>query len=174
MRDTLLKLPEELRPVLREPLGILLRDTRALLGLLEEKNPPRLVSVGDVITAGLLIAGVKPDVVVVDSIVMRAPAPEWVREAIGKFEGREVRVKNPAGTITPELREALETAKPPLKLVVEGEEDLATIPAVLSSPPGSLVVYGQPGSGTVAVEVTEKKREEFLKLLERFEKVVSP
>jgi hypothetical protein len=172
--NLVLKLPEEMRPVLRRPLGILLRDAQSFLGFLKEKNPPRLVAVGDVVTASLLEAGVEPDIVVVDSTVMRSPVEEDVRKVIKRFKGREVKVKNPAGTITPELRRTLKTARPPVKVVVEGEEDLATIPAVLSSPIGSLVVYGQPGQGLVAVEVTGEKREEFLKFLQRFEKMAPP
>jgi hypothetical protein len=172
--DLVLKLPEEMRPVLKRPLGILLKDTQSFMKFLKEKNPPRLVAVGDVVTASLLAAGVEPDVVIVDSIVMKSPAEKDMCEVIERFKGREVKVKNPAGTLTPELRRALKTARPPMKVVVKGEEDLATIPAVLSSPLGSLVVYGQPGQGLVAVEVTEEKREEFLKFLQQFERAALP
>jgi hypothetical protein len=172
--NLVLKLPEEMRPVLRRPLGILFKDPQSFLRFLKEKNPPRLVAVGDVVTASLLEAGVEPDIIVVDSTVMRSPAGEDVLKVIERFTVHEVKVRNPAGTITPELRRTLKTVRPPVKVAVEGEEDLATIPAVLSSPLGSLVVYGQPGEGLVAVEVTEEKREEFLKLLRRFEKMAPP
>ena len=40
-----------------------------------------------------------------------------------------------------------------MKIVVEGEEDLATLPAILYAPPGSVVVYGQPDEGSVLVKV---------------------
>jgi hypothetical protein len=172
--NLVLKLPEEMRPVLRRPLGILLKDTQSFLEFLKEKNPPKLVTVGDVVTASLLAAGVEPDVAIVDSFVMRSPAGKDVLKVIERFKGHEVKVKNPAGTITPELQKTLKTARPPAKVAVEGEEDLATIPAVLSSPLGSIVVYGQPDQGLVAVEVTEEKREEFLKFLQRFERMAPP
>lgn len=170
--DVVLKLPEVMRSALRKPLGLLLKDVVALLEYLGDKTPTRLVSVGDVVTSNLLAAGKKPDIVVVDSIAMRSPVAKGVRERIEGFEAREIKVKNPAGTITPELRKALEDTQLPVKIVVDGEEDLATLPAVISSPLGSVVVYGQPGEGLVAIEVTAEKREEFLKFLERFEKLV--
>ena len=57
----------------------------------------------------------------------------------------------------------------PLKIYVEGEEDLATLPAVLLSPTGSMVAYGQPGEGVVLVEVDESKKKEFEEYVEFFE-----
>lgn len=136
---------------------------------LRQLHPPRVITVGDVVTAKLLEAGIRPDVAVVDMKVMRVPADEKTKRAMETFDAKVVRVKNQAGTITPALRKALEVAKPPTKIVVEGEEDLATLPAVLSAPLGSVVVYGQPGEGLVLVEVTEPKRREFEMLLKQFQ-----
>ena len=164
----MLRLPDELRPLLKRPLGQLFTNVAAAVERLQQLHPAELIAVGDVVTAGLLEAGLKPDVAVVDMMVMRSPVDEKTKRVIENFEVEIVRVKNPAGTITRELREALEEAKPLLKIVVDGEEDLATIPAVLSAPLGSVVVYGQPGEGVVLVEVTEAKRREFVELLKRF------
>jgi len=163
-----LRLPDELRPLLKRPLGQLFPNVAAAVERLQQLHPAKLIAVGDVVTAELLEAGLKPDVAVVDMMVMRSPVDEKTKRVIENFEVEVVRVKNPAGTITRELREALEEAKPLLKIVVDGEEDLATIPAVLSAPLGSVVVYGQPGEGVVLVEVTEAKRREFVELLKRF------
>lgn len=164
----MLELPDEVRPLLKRPLGQLFPDVAAAIERLRQLHPPRLITVGDVVAAELLEAGIMPDVVVVDMKVMRLPVDEKTRRAVEAFEATVVRVKNQAGSITPELREALEAAKPPLKIVVEGEEDLATLPAVLSAPLGSAVIYGQPGEGLVLVEVTEPKRREFEMLLKQF------
>jgi uncharacterized protein (UPF0218 family) len=38
-------------------------------------------------------------------------------------------------------------------VVVDGEEDLATLPALVAAPTGASIVYGQPGEGMVLVEV---------------------
>lgn len=167
VRQTLL-LPEGLRSSLKRPLGQLFPSISAAVDRLKKLSPPRFIVVGDVVTADFISAGVSPDVAVVDFVVMREPATEKIKKAIDSFDAKVVRVKNPAATITPELRKALKEASPPLKIVVEGEEDLAAIPAVLSAPLGSVVAYGQPKEGVVLVEVTEAKRREFEILLNQF------
>ena len=164
----MLKLPDEVRPLLKRPLGQLFSSVTTAIEHLQQLRPARLIAVGDIVTAELLEAGLKPDVAVVDFAVMRSPVDKKIRRTIDLFKTKIVRAKNPAGTITRELRIALEKAKPPLKIIVDGEEDLATIPAVLSAPLGSVVVYGQPDEGIVLVEVTEPKRREFEMLLEQF------
>ncbi|MGA8855944.1 MAG: DUF359 domain-containing protein [Candidatus Bathyarchaeia archaeon] len=55
-------------------------------------------------------------------------------------------------------------------VVVDGEEDLLTLPAILSSPDKSLVVYGQPSVGIVLVRVTPEKKKDVTKLVEEMEK----
>lgn len=164
----MLKLPDEVRPLLKRPLGQLFSSVTTAIEYLQQLRPTRLIAVGDIVTAELLEAGLKLDVAVVDFVVMRSPVDKKIRRTIDSFDAKIVRVKNPAGTITQELRAVLDEAKPPLKIIVDGEEDLATLPAVLSAPPGSVVVYGQPYNGVVIVEVTESKRREFEALLEQF------
>lgn len=165
----MLRLPEEARQSLKRPLGKLFRSTEDAVKHIRRSRPARLIAVGDVVTAELLSAGLKPDVVVVDFMVMRFPASDDVRGAIDSYSVPEVKVENSAGAITPELQDALEKAEPPVKIIVEGEEDLATIPAVLTAPEGSVVAYGQPGEGMVLIEVSEQKKREFKKILNLFE-----
>ncbi len=164
----MLKLPDEVRPLLKRPLGQLFSSVTTAIEYLQQLRPTRLIAVGDIVTAELLEAGLMLDVAVVDFVVMRSPVDKKIRRTIDLFDAKIVRVKNPAGTITQELRAVLDEAKPPLKIIVDGEEDLATLPAVLSAPLGSVVVYGQPYEGVVIVEVTESKRREFEALLEQF------
>jgi len=52
--------------------------------------------------------------------------------------------------------------------VIDGEEDLLTLPAILLAPLSSLVLYGQWDRGAVMVEVTEEMKNQVKKLLERF------
>ncbi|TOF02143.1 DUF359 domain-containing protein, partial [Vibrio parahaemolyticus] len=60
---------------------------------------------------------------------------------------------NPPGTITEELLDAIIKAYEINKtgnkvlIVVDGEEDLAVLPCVITAPPGTVVLYGQPGEG---------------------------
>jgi uncharacterized protein (UPF0218 family) len=163
-----LLLTEKLRAHLKRPLGQLFPDIATAVEHLRKLRPTRLTTVGDFVTAKFIGAGVKPDVAVVDFLVTREPVTEDIKELINSLDVKVVHVKNPAGTITPEMREVFASAKPPLKIIVDGEEDLATIPAVLSAPQGSVVVYGQPSGGVVLVKVTESKRREFADLLKEF------
>ncbi|MEA1904275.1 MAG: DUF359 domain-containing protein [Candidatus Hadarchaeota archaeon] len=164
----MLRLPEEVRQSLKRPLGELFRTTEEAVERLRKASPARLITVGDIVTAEFLRAGLKPDVVVVDFMVMRSSAREEIKRTIDAYSTPVRRVKNPAGILTPGLREELEGAALPLKIVVDGEEDLATLPAVLAAPVGSIVAYGQPGEGLVLVEVTEGKKQEFQELLSKF------
>ncbi|MHA2499708.1 MAG: DUF359 domain-containing protein [Candidatus Hodarchaeales archaeon] len=49
--------------------------------------------------------------------------------------------------------------------MVSGEEDLLTIPAVISSPIGAVVIYGQPNVGLVLIEITEDIQQKFQEIL---------
>ena len=72
-----------------------------------------------------------------------------------------VQVKNPQGTITQEAITAIQKAlqsKEQTQIVVEGEEDLLTLITVLYAPENSMVIYGQPNKGIVAVKVTAQKK----------------
>jgi len=161
-------LPTEVRPLLKRPLGELFTSTAAAVEHIQRLRPIRLIAVGDVVAAELLAAGLKPDLMVVDFKVKRAPAGDETRGAIDAYKIHAVRVRNPAGTVTPELYNAFESIRLPAKIIVEGEEDLATLPAVLTAPIGSVIAYGQPNEGMVLVEVTKRKKREFQKLLKLF------
>jgi uncharacterized protein (UPF0218 family) len=158
------RLPEELREVLRRPLGRLFQGVDQALQALGK--PKLLASVGDAVTSELMRRGIRPDLAVVDHHIMREPISEEMK-ALLKWPTRTVKVRNPPGTLTEELMEALKLPKP-LRIEVEGEEDLATLACGFLLPEGAVILYGQPGKGVVAVEVTAQKREEFLKLFEEF------
>jgi hypothetical protein len=86
------------------------------------------------------------------------------------FEGKIlVRVKNPQGTITEEaiaaIRDALESDEH-FHILVDGEEDLLALIAVLFAPEKSLIVYGQPYTGIVVVEVTPEKKAAAMEILD--------
>lgn len=166
--ERILVLPDEVRPILQRPLGKLFTDISKAIKHIRKLRPVRLITVGDIVTSGFLNAGLKPDIAVVDFIVMRSQAGEKIKGLIESFDAPAVRLKNPAGVITPELWKSFENARFPVKIIVEGEEDLAALPAVITAPNGSVVVYGQPKEGVVLVEVTDKKRGEFQKLLKKF------
>src|SRR5258708_1742661 len=74
-------------------------------------------------------------------------------------------IANPAGIIRSDLMKALEAMTP--LIVVDGEEDLAAVAAVLSAPLNAAVYYGQPNEGMVEMVVTEELKEKFFSALTR-------
>ena len=78
------------------------------------------------------------------------------------------RVRNDPGTIGSQawaaVDEAIESGD--AIMIVEGEEDLLTLVAMVVAPLGSLVIYGQPGEGLVLVEVDDSARKKAWSLLE--------
>lgn len=173
---TIRVLTPELRRELKLPLGLLIRGsprytTERLKEIVDEKKPEKLIAVGDRASRSIIRKGIRLDVAVVDNRVMRKP----IRPITLKTD-KTYRVDNPAGTLTDEAWQVMAEAirhNGRVKVLVEGEEDLLTLAAVLSSPEGSMVVYGQPRSGIVAIDVTEATKERFRRIVERMEEGVS-
>jgi len=161
----------ELRVKLKEPFGELIKgsfdETMAKLKEVKEKTkPPKIISVGDTVTKNLHDYSVSVDLSIVDNLCMRKKFQPVI------YTAKTVMVKNPQGTITYEAIEAIKEAlksQEHIHIVVDGEEDLLALVAVLYAPLNAVVVYGQPYEGIVVVKVTpEKKAEasEFLKAME--------
>lgn len=151
-----LKATEETRRIVKRPLGTLLKNDSEIRSLLEGFKG-FLITVGDIVSTSLIEMGFKPHLCIVDGRTMRKPIT--VAECLKK--GRRVfQLENPPGTISEDswrvLREAV--SSPDSTVIVEGEEDLLTLVAVESAPEGSLVLYGQPGEGVVAIRVGESSR----------------
>jgi uncharacterized protein (UPF0218 family) len=131
----------------------------------------KIAAVGDMTVFFLLKASIVPDLAVVDNKTKRMPLPDHVVSSLDHDSMKTIEVTNPAATLTKELMETIReslSGHERVKIIVDGEEDLATLPAILYAPPGSVVVYGQPNEGSVLVEVTPEKKkqiEEFMKLM---------
>ncbi|SDR39469.1 GTP-dependent dephospho-CoA kinase family protein [Natronobacterium texcoconense] len=164
--DQLLVLPAELRSELKEPMGPIETDTESLL---EAAGEP-LIAVGDVVTYHLLEAGHEPDLALVDERTEREAVDEEIRETVA--ERTNLEAVNPPGEITEDvvwaLCEGLERLEP-ATILVDGEEDLVALPAIVVAPEGASVVYGQPGEGMVHVRVTDEIQTRVRELLEGFE-----
>jgi len=167
----------ELRIKFKEPFGTLIRGSfdetmGKMKGLVDKEKPPRTISVGDVVSRNLHEYSINPQLTIIDNKFLRnQKMPEK------NSEEKTIHVNNPQGTITKEsisaVKEAIEKNEH-THIVVEGEEDLLTLIAVLYAPENSFVVYGQPHSGIVVVKVTAEKKtqaEEFLKAMKPFEKL---
>ena len=167
----------ELRIKLKDPFGTLIQGTfddtmNRMKKIMEEEKPPKLISVGDVVSLNLHKYGIHPQLTIIDNKSLRSQAiPENVSVE------KTVCVTNPQGTITKEAAQAIRQAinkNEHTHIVIDGEEDLLTLIAVLYAPKNSVVVYGQPYKGIVVVKVTSQKKAEvkkFLKTMEIFEKL---
>jgi len=167
--EVVVELPGALRPELKEPLGPIFSDAESLLGAATDP----IITVGDIVTYHLLEAGRVPAVALVDERTERSSVDPEIRASITGFD-RTIPVSNPPGTLTAELLEALGTAiagagEGPTLVDVDGEEDLATLPAILLAPEGASVVYGQPGEGMVHVPVDRAGTDRARELLSRMD-----
>jgi len=145
-------LPEELRTRLAAPLGTVYSAEEVKGPDFERlvRSAPMTITVGDRVTDTLGAMGRTPDVQVVDGVERRV-----VRAVPSVPYARLIRVKNPAGMLTEDAIAGMKKAilgKKPVRVQVEGEEDLVAILAIAMAPLSAVVFYGQPGIGVVAVK----------------------
>lgn len=172
----MLRLPEDLRGAFKEPMGRVYTDPADLLRDIDttasdHPDPTSLVAVGDVVTYHLRQADRDPDVAVIDGKTKREAVDEAVREVLDG-DSERIEIENPPATISEALLDALVAAldaDSPTVIFVEGEEDLATLPAIVAASLGTSIVYGQPDQGMVHVPVTEETKNEARELLSKFE-----
>ncbi len=158
-----LKLTHPLRSVLKKPFGKLLQDVRDI-----KAGSQMLICVGDSVSEKALLAGFRPKIIVYDGKIKRKDIeiPSIVKE----HRAEELRVSNPAGYLMPEVFSALEEAfssDTEYKIFVDGEEDLVSLAAIELAPEHSVVIYGQPDEGFVAVEVDEVKKKQVKDIMEQ-------
>ncbi|MEM4258341.1 MAG: DUF359 domain-containing protein [Candidatus Thermoplasmatota archaeon] len=164
-------LPDALRDKLKEPIGCLV-DEPTLISRV--KNTPYLVSIGDKVTYTVLSYDIQPCLAIVDFILERQPYPAAMKMKIQTFTNNHIKVKNPAGMITEELWNAIDsfyltmkTGKP-LLIEVDGEEDLASLAAIYLAPRDVTIIYGLPNKGVLIVtpsKINKKKVEDVLKIM---------
>ena len=156
----------------KAPFGTLIEGSfsetmNQLAEIIKREKPVKVVSVGDTVSLNLHEYQIIPQVSIVDNQSMRK------RIQPKTFANKTiVRVKNPQGTITLEAIRAVQVAlqhKRQTQIVVDGEEDLLTLIAVLYAPENSLVIYGQPHRGIVIVKVTPQKKADAQKIWESIE-----
>lgn len=165
-------LTSELRRKLKEPIGTLIRGSfketmKRFRNVVEKENPPSIICVGDTVSKNLMKTHIFPQLSIVDNKVMRRRI-----NPVQLVAEETIYTRNPPGTITEEackkIHEAL-TSPRRIKMVVDGEEDLLTLIAVLYAPENSLIVYGQPYEGIVVVKASAEKKKEVALLLKAME-----
>ncbi len=164
-----MKLPDSLRNQLKIPLGILLPESQAdktnIKKHLSENS--YIITVGDRTTEKMIEFGLIPSLQIIDSKEKRAKRePPKLSNAI------ELIVDNPAAEITTQSIDIIKkafTMQPPVRLSVNGEEDLLVIPVCIYAPENAIILYGQPNEGLVIVKITPEIRNKTQKLLDSME-----
>ena len=175
------RLPKSLRASLRAPIGQLFSGKRHNVAMeavkyINTNTPPLSISVGDFCTASLFDVNFFPEIVIYDGKTLRTDAV-----TLDLTLYKEHVTRNPPEWILNDAIKVIKNAisfssgsKTRVCVRVSGEEDLLTIPCILSSPLGSVVLYGQPPlnnteAGIVVVTITPSLKHRITKLLEQFE-----
>jgi len=171
LRKKEIKMPENLRPILQKPLGQVLKDTKQLLQLINQLEYPFLIAVGDIIVESLLKEKIDPEVKIIDFRSRR-------EDISPKFKIKmsdQIKNSNKPGTINLKTTDIIKTKlnealrkKSKSWIIVDGEEDLLTLPAILFAPLNSLVLYGHWMHGIIAVNVDEKIKEKIKEIIKKF------
>lgn len=190
-------MPDFLIPELRKPLGKIIQ-AQDLKKVCEDRTIGFLITVGDMTTKHCLDAHLFPDLAIIDYKVGRKPFHDTINyvqlQKVKPFKAK--RVKSGPGYISIQVRQAIreilarqgrrarqgrQERKESLLhsvIIVDGEEDLLALPAILYAPVGSVVLYGQPAlrsthqsisiSGIVHINVSYHVKRKVRKLMEKF------
>ena len=160
--------PSSLRDLLKEPVGSLVSETQ-LLEMITDGSI--IVSVGDHVTYTLLIHNIKPRLCIIDHRSKRKQNTIEIDETLSAYGDTIEKVINPAGIITHELWFLIERIYKEFDddslvcIEVEGEEDLAALPAILLAPENVTIIYGLPDRGVVVVPSTEEYKQKVKEIL---------
>lgn len=162
-------LPETLRRTLTKPIGVVIPDGAPIPVFLKVK---RIISVGDTTTATLLSQGIVPTLACIDFQVRRQVF-DWEKAQWQKLtKGRRIAYfSSGPGFISSDVMDAMKhwSDDPKRSLyIIDGEEDLLVLPALLYAPQGTIVYYGQPDHGIVLVDITIKIKQLAQQLLSQF------
>ena len=161
-----MKLPDSLRDQLKIPLGLLLpigQDNKENIQK-HLSDDSYIITVGDKTTEKMIEYGIIPSLQIVDGFEKRKKRefPKLGNESELKFD-------NPAAEITLQSIQIIKKTfemTPPIRLIVNGEEDLLVLPACIYGPKNSVVLYGQPNKGLVLVQITTEIRNKAQTLLD--------
>jgi len=162
-----LQLPDDLRDQLKTPLGNLISDNDPNKENIIKKISAEsvIITVGDRTTENMLQLGLKPQIQIIDGLEKRSECAVPADDTINT----KLSCKNPPGEITEESIQVIQKAfssEPPVRITVDGEEDLLVLPVVIFSPENSVVMYGQPNEGLVIVHITPDIQAKVQKILD--------
>ena len=161
-----MKLPDSLRDQLKIPLGILLpigQDNKTNIQKYLSDNS-YIITVGDRTTEKMIDFDLIPSLQIIDGLEKRIK-----RDILKLGSAFELKIDNPAAEITLESVKIIKkafTMNPPIRLTVNGEEDLLVLPVCIHAPENSVILYGQPNKGLVLVQITTEIRNKAQALLD--------
>tara|TARA_B100000965_G_C19375962_1_gene662473 strand:- start:324 stop:824 length:501 start_codon:yes stop_codon:yes gene_type:complete len=130
-----------------------------------------IATVGDICTIKIVEDIRIPNLMIIDLKTKRnIKLDKKQLETIRNVKCKEVKVSNKPGTISKELYREIQKAinsDEKTKIIVDGEEDLATLPVIKLCKNGAKVIYGMPDKGMVVVDVNRHAKERANKILER-------
>jgi hypothetical protein len=162
-----LQLPDDLRDQLKNPLGNLISDNDPNKENIIKKisTESTIITVGDRTTENMLQLGLKPQVQIIDGLEKRNQRIVLTDDTVNT----NLSCKNPPGEITEESIQVIQKAfscESPVRITVDGEEDLLVIPVCIHAPENSIVMYGQPNEGLVIIRVTPEIKAKVQKILD--------
>ena len=154
---------------MKVPLGVLLPESQTQKDEIQKylTDNSYIITVGDRTTEKMINFDLIPSLQIIDGQEKREKrVPPKLENAT------ELTVDNPATEITPQsismIKKAF-TMKSPVRIFVNGEEDLLVLPVCVHAPENSVVMYGQPHEGLVIVKITTEIRNKAQSLLDLME-----
>ena len=130
-----------------------------------------IATIGDICTIKVIEEIRVPNLMIVDYKTKRnINLPNNQKNIIDNINCNTIKLTNRAGTISKELYHQIERAisqNKRTKIIVNGEEDLATLPVIKHCKIGAKVIYGMPDKGMVVVDVNQQAKVRACRLLER-------
>lgn len=164
-----MKLPDSLRDQMKIPLGVLLPENQTQKDEIQKHltDNSYIITVGDRTTEKMINFDLIPSLQIVDGQEKREKrVPPKSKNAT------ELKVDNPAAEITSQsisiIKKAF-TVQSPVRIFVNGEEDLLVLPVCIHAPDNAVVMYGQPHEGLVIVKITPEIRNKAQSLLDLME-----
>lgn len=160
-------LPESLRPQLRQPLGKLVSTTDEVLPFLEKKSV--VICVGDIVSNEIKKIGIELAISIIDFKTRRHDLPRMTIQDVHTAQNKQGTISKEAVSVFLNAKEVFLKTGQSQTVVIEGEEDLLTLPAILLSPLGGIVLYGQFEQGIVVNRVTEELKNRIRGIIKKFD-----
>ncbi len=152
------RLVDSLRATFQKPFGPILQTQDLPKHV---KSDDTLVCIGDLVSRTAIFIGLAPKIIIVDFQTERKPLDPDLEAELRRYGRVVIRVRNEPATVSNELYAAVVQAlraAGPVRIEVEGEEDLAGLPVFAEAATGTVVLYGMPGQGVVFVRLDEAMR----------------